>query len=185
MKTNREQDRINFARELGMNNYKKNHQLKRDWANDPYDSSSDEEMDRRDEENVDRMIKDKKYRDSKPPTYHDDDIDADIEYWDNTKNKNNERKMNNLKTFEEWRFLGKKELTPDEEYQKQKRKAQKERPSSNKENELPEIDPIPQRTRQDRGLTPARKMKDIDDSGLIPAKKYGDRDLYGEENWEN
>lgn len=42
--------------------------------------------------------------------------------------KNNNKNMNNIKTFEEFSFFKRrKELTPDEEYQKQKKEAQKDR----------------------------------------------------------
>ena len=65
-----------------------------------------------------------------------------------------------VKTYEEW-SLFKKELTPDEEYQKAKKKAEKDKV---KPGNAPEVEP-----------------GEEDDK---PSKKVNVRDDYGEESWE-
>jgi hypothetical protein len=68
--------------------------------------------------------------------------------------------MNNLRTYEEWSVFGrKKELTPDEEYQKQKREAEKE---AKKHKPVPEDKPR------------------VGFMGTKPSKG----DPYGEEYWD-
>lgn len=75
--------------------------------------------------------------------------------------------MNNLRTYEEWSIFGtKKELSPDEEYQRQKREAEKDRI---KNKPKPEVG--------------GSGFGDSLVGRVVKGKK--DQDLYGEEVWDD
>jgi len=69
-----------------------------------------------------------------------------------------------VKTYEEWGFF-KKELTPDEEYQKQKKQALRDKV---KPGNAPEVEP-----------------GEEEDDDKPSTKKVNDQDDYGEEFWED
>jgi hypothetical protein len=72
--------------------------------------------------------------------------------------------MQNLKTYEEFNLFGRPD-SPEEEYQKQKRQAQKER------------------TKMMKGRTFSDQNKEEEEEE--PVKNYGrNTDPYGEEDWE-